>query len=210
MKKELTPRQQEILNFIRAFQAEKLMPPTLTEIALHFHIRCSSVAYHLESLRRKGRLTRTSESRSIVLEDKTVACARKSCLRRIKAEMPNDTDTDLDFEGENSIFLTDELLAICSAEHFIAYCIPDDSMFNIGIHQGDIVAVVPVEFKPPLPGDLVLAETPDGRTIVRSYFIHSIKQFQLAPANSEFKAELYPVSSGVIKGVVVSLYRKFF
>ena len=126
--------------------------------------------------------------------------------------MPDDLDmdTDMDMESENSIFLADELLAFCSAEHFTAYCIPDDSMFNIGIHQGDIVAVVPVKFKPPLPGDLVLAETPDGRTIVRSYFIHSTKQFQLAPANSDFKAELYPVSSGVIKGVVVSLYRKFF
>jgi repressor LexA len=207
MKKELTPRQQEILNFIRAFHAEKLMPPTLSEIADHFHIRCSSAAYHLETLRRKGRLTRTSVSRSIVLDDQTTAaCARKDCLRRLKAMEFDGMDED----GENSIFLSDELLAFCSAENFIAYCIPDDSMFNIGIRQGDIVAVVPVKFKPPLPGDLVLAETPDGRTIVRSYFLYSRKQFQLAPSNSEFKVELYPVSSQVIKGVVVSLCRKFF
>lgn len=206
MKKELTPRQQEILNFIRAFQAEKLMPPTLSEIAEHFNIRCSSAAYHLSALSKKGRLSRTPDSRSIVLEDRTIACARKSCLRRIKAMVPN----NMDKEGENSIFLTDEQLAFCSAAHFTAYSIPDDSMFNIGIHRGDIVAVVPIKFKPPRPGDLVLAETPDGRTIVRSYFIHSIKQFKLAPANSEFKAELYPVSSNVIKGVVVSLFRKFF
>ena len=178
-----------------------------SEIADHFHIRCSSAAYHLETLRRKGRLTRTSVSRSIVLDDQTTAaCARKDCLRRLKAMEFDGMDED----GENSIFLSDELLAFCSAENFIAYCIPDDSMFNIGIRQGDIVAVVPVKFKPPLPGDLVLAETPDGRTIVRSYFLYSRKQFQLAPANSEFKVELYPVSSQVIKGVVVSLCRKFF
>lgn len=206
MKTTLTPRQQEILNFIRAFQAEKLKPPTLAEIAEHFHIRCSSAAYHLEALRRKGRLSRTSEPRSIVLGDPTVSCARKKCLRRI------DVSLESEFYSENtiSIFLADNLLEFCPGKEFLTYCVPDDSMFNIGIHMHDIVAVVPVKYKPPLPGDLVLAETPDGRTILRSYFIHSTKRFKLQPANSDFKAELYPVSSDVIKGVVVSLYRKFF
>ena len=182
------------------------MPPTLTEIAEHFNIRCSSVAYHLETLRRKGRLSRTNDSRSIVLEDQTVSCARKSCLRRLDVT----PEVDVDPENKSSIFLGDDLLAFCSAKNFMTYCLPDDSLFNLGIHKNDIVAVVPVEFKPPLPGDLVLAETPDGRTIVRSYFIHSIKKIKLEPANSEFQEELYPVSSNVIKGVVVSLYRKFF
>ncbi|MBR1953370.1 MAG: hypothetical protein IKA32_12370 [Lentisphaeria bacterium] len=205
MKKTLTPRQQEILNFIKSFSAEKLMPPTLTEIAEHFHIRCSSAAYHLEALRRKGRLSRTNESRSIVLEDPTVSCARKNCLRRIDIAPEGDYQ-----ENKISIFLADELIELCPPKEFTAYCIPDDSMFNIGIHMHDIVAVVPVKYKPPRPGDLVLAETPDGRSIVRSYFLHSIKQFKLEPANSDFQTELYPVSSNVVKGVVVSLYRKFF
>ena len=218
MNPELTKRQQEILEFIRNFSAEKLMPPTLTEISEHFHIRCSSVAYHLNALKKKGRLTRTNESRSITLEGQVDSCRRKDCLRQVslppeKREYrpgPGETVEDLINEEHNTIYISDQLLSICSAEHFIAFRQTDDSMFGLGIHNADIVLAVPVRFKKPLPGDIVLADTPDGRTILRSYFIYSKKQYELAPANSNFKSETYAFSSGVVTAVVVSLLRHFF
>ena len=218
MKKVPTSRQQEILDFIRTFSAEKLMPPTLTEIAEHFNIRCSSVAYHLNALKQKGCLTRTNGSRSITFEDQGIPCRRKNCQRRIdiSAHQPlNDppgekSDSSAGEQLENnSFFLSDFLLEICPAEHFILIRQPDDSMFELGIHQNDLVLAVPVRFKKPQLGDFVLAQLPDGSLVVRSYFSYSKKQFELVPASSDFETQTHSFGSSVVQAVVVSIQRTF-
>jgi repressor LexA len=205
MKKVLTQRQQEILDFVREFSNQNQMPPTLNEIAAHFNIRCSSAAYHLEALRKKGWLERTQGARSIALKEKAVSCAPDNCLRLV----PVQQDSDTVYPGSTHIGLSNEQLALCPRERFIAFRIEDDSMFELGIHNGDIVLAVPPEFISCRPGDLVLAELPDGTRVVRSFFNHSSRQFELVPANSDFKSFTFPVSSTVIKGIVVSLSRNF-
>ena len=211
MKTELTSRQQEILDFIRAFNAQKLMPPTLTEIAEHFNIRCSSAAYHLNMLRKKGRLSRTNESRSIVLlDDPTIACTRKTCLRRISftQDIPEENKTGFPME-DNNIYLSDHQLSLCPAEHYILYRQPDDSLFELGIRSGDILLAVPVRYKSPRLGDLVLAESSDGQLVARTYLIHSPKQIKLAPANSQFDSETHPSANQTVRGIVIALQRTF-
>ena len=205
MKKVLTQRQQEILDFVREFSNQNQMPPTLNEIAEHFNIRSSSAAYHLEALRTKGRLERTTGARSITLKEKAAPCAPDNCLRLI----PVQQDSDTVYPGSTHIGLSDEQLALCPRERFIAFRIEDDSMFELGIHNGDIVLTVPPEFISYRPGDLVLAELPDGTHIVRSFFNYSSRQFELVPANNDFESVTFPVASTVIKGVVVSLFRNF-
>ena len=205
MKKVLTQRQQEILDFVREFSAQNQMPPTLNEIAAHFDIRCSSAAYHLEALRKKGWLERTPGARSIALKEKAAACSPDNCMRLIPVQQNSDTV----YPGSTHIGLSDEQLSLCPREQFIAFRIEDDSMFELGIHNGDIVLAVPPEFISYRPGDLVLAELPDGTHIVRSFFNYSSRQFELVPANNDFESVTFPVASTVIKGVVVSLFRNF-
>ena len=62
---DLTPRQRQILNFIRSFAAKQGYPPTVREIAGHFHIDYRAAIDHLRALERKGSLTRSSKSRGI-------------------------------------------------------------------------------------------------------------------------------------------------
>ncbi len=62
---DLTPRQREILSFIRSFTAEQGYPPTVREIAKHFGIDYRAAIDHLRALEKKGSLTRSSKSRSI-------------------------------------------------------------------------------------------------------------------------------------------------
>ena len=205
MKKVLTQRQQEIFDFVRDFSFQNQKPPTLNEIAEHFNIRCSSAAYHLEALRKKGWLERTQGARSIMLKEKAVTCAPDNCMRLI----PIRQDSDTVYPGSTHVGLSDEQLALCPREQFIAFRIEDDSMFELGIHNGDIVLTVPPEFISYRPGDLVLAELPDGTHIVRSFFNYSSRQFELVPANIDFESVTFPVSSTVIKGVVISLFRSF-
>jgi repressor LexA len=55
---ELTPRQKEIFDFVRAFIKERGFPPSVREIGEHFHIYPRAVFDHLKALEKKGYLRR--------------------------------------------------------------------------------------------------------------------------------------------------------
>jgi repressor LexA len=55
---ELTSRQKEIFNFVRAFIKERGYPPSVREIGEHFHIYPRAAFDHLKALERKGYLKR--------------------------------------------------------------------------------------------------------------------------------------------------------
>ncbi|EWS53316.1 LexA repressor [Methylibium sp. T29] len=51
----MTPRQEQVLAFVRRFKAENQMPPTRMEIAAHFGFRSPNAAEeHLRALAKKG------------------------------------------------------------------------------------------------------------------------------------------------------------
>lgn len=56
--RELTDKQQRILDFIRAFCARHGVPPTVREIGERFHITPRAAFDHLKALERKGQLAR--------------------------------------------------------------------------------------------------------------------------------------------------------
>ena len=55
---ELTSRQKEIFDFVRAFVRERSFPPSVREIAKHFNIYPRAVFDHLKALEKKGYLKR--------------------------------------------------------------------------------------------------------------------------------------------------------
>jgi len=55
---ELTPRQKEIFDFVRAFIKERGFPPSVREIGEHFSIYPRAVFDHLKALEKKGYLKR--------------------------------------------------------------------------------------------------------------------------------------------------------
>ena len=55
---ELTSRQREIFNFVRAFTKERGYPPSVREIGDHFNIYPRAVFDHLKALEKKGYLRR--------------------------------------------------------------------------------------------------------------------------------------------------------
>ena len=66
----LTPRQRDVLDYVRDSTAERGFPPTLREIGRHLGIRSTNgVSSHLSALTRKGYLTREPTSRAIRLHD---------------------------------------------------------------------------------------------------------------------------------------------
>jgi repressor LexA len=68
----LTPRQREILDFVKEFILESGYPPSVREIGHHFRIYPRAVFDHLKALERKGYLKRRhTKSRGIVILDFT-------------------------------------------------------------------------------------------------------------------------------------------
>ena len=66
----LTPRQQQILDFIRTFADENGMPPTRAELARAFGFRSpASAEEHLRALERKGALTVSGVARGLKLTE---------------------------------------------------------------------------------------------------------------------------------------------
>lgn len=57
MDPNLTEKQQEILNFIRAYHGEHDYFPSLREIGAHFQVSIGTVQTHLDYLKRKGALS---------------------------------------------------------------------------------------------------------------------------------------------------------
>ncbi len=55
--KDLTPRQQEVVEFIRSHIEAKYYPPTFREVADHFAISIRGVSDHIVALKKKGVLT---------------------------------------------------------------------------------------------------------------------------------------------------------
>jgi repressor LexA len=62
----LTPRQQDVLEFIEGWINVHGFSPTVREIASHYGWTTNGVAGHLKALRRKGRITwQEGQSRTI-------------------------------------------------------------------------------------------------------------------------------------------------
>src|SRR2546426_12252103 len=72
--RELTSRQQEVLGFMRGFQARHGVPPTVREIGERFRITPRAAFDHLKAVERKGELQRRPSagrtSRALTLTDR--------------------------------------------------------------------------------------------------------------------------------------------
>ena len=84
----ITPRQQQVLNFIQSFTAEQGYPPTVREIAGHFGIDYRAAIDHLKALEKKGSLARSSKSRSIQVFRPFSAVQRIPVVGKVAAGPP--------------------------------------------------------------------------------------------------------------------------
>jgi len=84
----LTPRQQQILNFIQGFAGRQGYPPTVREIAGHFGIDYRAAIDHLRALEKKGGIARSSKSRGIQIFRPFAAVQRIPVVGKVAAGSP--------------------------------------------------------------------------------------------------------------------------
>ncbi len=208
--KELSQRQQKMLEFIEEFMDEKHYPPTVRDILRGCGISSTSVVdYNLQILQREGYLRREPEvSRGIELLSGTHArreIFNVPVLANIAAGSPIPVPSpealaDPDLERVE----IPPSLARGKGDMF-ALKVKGTSMIDAFIADGDLVLVEPVA--QPDNGDMVAAVlTDDDEATLKRFYLEG-DTVRLQPANSTMEPLRLPASKVAVRGRVVGVVR---
>ncbi|NLG14191.1 MAG: transcriptional repressor LexA [Lentisphaerae bacterium] len=207
--KGLTDRQQEILDFISEFTRQEGMAPTNSEIAHRFDIKSATAFAHVKALERKGYVTRSSKARSLSVlhadRPKHLSLTLSvPILGRISAGVPLLAEENI----ERKIQVDPAMLPRGLGGHkLFGLIVQGDSMKDMGIYEGDIVIAKKVEQAS--IGDIVIAIVEGGETTIKSLYLSDSMQYELRPANKEYRSRYYDYDKLAIQGVVVALQRLY-
>ena len=197
---ELTPRQQEILQLIKDFIVETGMPPTRAEIADKLGFRSPNAAEdHLRALQRKGAIEMIpGSSRGIRIpdmEDEGLPIVGKVAAGEPILALEN-IDTHIPIQGDFFSPAADYLLRV-----------QGDSMVDIGILDGDLLAVQKAETA--RTGEVVVARLEDEVTVKR-FERKSSRQVLLHAENKDFEPINVDLKeqSFAIEGKMVGIIRR--
>lgn len=208
MAKELTPKQQQVLEYIVEKIQKQGYPPTVREIQAHFGLKSPSAPFvHLKSLEKKGYLRRDpTKPRAIELlvdyksqevEDEYVKIPK---VGRIQAGLPLLALENI--EGE--IIIDKDLV---STTKCFALKVQGDSMIEVGILPGDYVIVR--KQKVADNGDIVVALIGAEEATVKYFYREMSNKIRLQPANSNIEPIVVEAKDIMIQGKVIGVYRKF-
>ncbi len=197
----VTPRQFQILQFIRDFRKRCGYSPTMQEIGDHLHLTKVTVFEHVGALERKGALLRGAKHRARSLEVSPdfsfpdERATRLPLVGRIVAGEPLEAIEDrqtLDLE---------ELFA-GQVETFVLQVV-GDSMIDEQIRDGDYV--ICERRNTARNGETVVALLGDGEATLKKIYREK-GRVRLQPANENFQPII--VNEVDIQGVVIGVVRR--
>ncbi len=214
-KKNLRPRQQQILDFIEQFLDENGIPPTVRDIQRGCSISSTSVVdYNLRLMERDGYLKRRSEvARGIELLDETglpVAngAARVQIVGSIAAgePIPAFSSEGVDSAAEFDIV---EVRPDLKKRHGTLYAlsVKGTSMIDALIDDGDVVVIKPTNTA--RNGEMVVAWLREEEEATLKKFFREGDQVRLQPANSTMDPIYVSADNVEVKGRVVEVLRQF-
>lgn len=202
--KGLTRRQQEVLDFIRRFIAERKYPPTLREIGDHFGFSVKGGYDHVKALEKKQVLRcHSNRSRAIELlgepegEGGRGGTHAVPVLGKVAAGKPLFVEEN--FDGE--VKLPTQFLG---PGQYFAVNVAGDSMRDAGIFDGD-VAVIRHQTDA-ANGDIVVALV-DEEAVTLKRFYRKANAVELRPENPRF----HPIFSQNVRilGRLACLLRRY-
>ncbi len=199
--KELTPRQQQVLELLRSFIEERGMPPTRAEIARALGFSSANAAEdHLRALERKGVIDLCrGTSRGIRLRDSLREQMGIPLVGRVAAGRPILAEEHIEarYQIDPGLF--------SPQPHYLLQ-VKGMSMKNAGILDGDLVAV---HRTPDIRNRQIVVARLDDEVTVKRYRQVG-KQVWLLPENEDFEPIEIDLSEQpmVIEGVVVGVLRR--
>ncbi len=201
MSEQLTRRQQEILEYLKAYQRELGLMPSTREIQHHFGFASQTAAVsHLRALERKGAIQRLpNKARAVVFPEDLdrEEIVDIPIYGSIAAGMAQDAPP----EREGCVSIDIRTLGIRPTARTFALKVRGDSMIDAHICDGDTVIL---EFREPRKGDVVAALI-DGETTLKRYVVKDRKAY-LKAENPDYP-DLIPARELVIQGVMIGLMR---
>jgi repressor LexA len=199
----LTPKQQLILDFLKAEIRQNGIPPTVREICDAVGLSSTSTVHaHMETLERKGYISRTStKNRStVILEEGFYAHTRElvdvPILGRVAAGTPI-------FAEENIEDTFPIPVDYVKNSHCFMLSVRGDSMIDEGIFDGDLVLVRQQQVAN--DGDIVIALIDDSATV--KTFRRDGEMIRLEAANEDYEPII--VRECEVLGKVIGLYRRY-
>ena len=219
MDPNLTDRQREILDFIRAYHGENEYFPSLREIAGHFQVSIGTVQTHLDYLKRKGALDwDKGKPRALRIgESFKGADPQQQYERSLAAIMDNFVSVPvlgmvsagpglLAAENvEDTLTLPRNFLRYGTGEVF-GLKVKGDSMIGAGILEGDLVMVR--QQRTAHEGEIVVALVHGSETTLKRFYNEG-NQVRLQPANIEMDPIYVKASDVAIQGRVLGVLRKY-
>ncbi|MEJ2691341.1 MAG: transcriptional repressor LexA [Deltaproteobacteria bacterium] len=206
MQEKLSPRQQQLLDYLRDFIGNHGDAPSLRRAAADLDISHAAVAQLLIALEKKGHIKRQDRySRTIHLLNRAGQPASVHRLRevpiigKVRAGLPMYAQQ----EYEESVMVDGQLFA---GRNLFALRIKGNSMQDAGILEGDLVICEPRQYAE--NGEIVVALIAGEEATVKRFFLHE-DRIELRPANAEFSPVFYSLGEILIQGKVVGVIRNF-
>lgn len=208
-RKELTSRQEQILEYIKKYSKENKMPPTVREIGNHFEISSTNgVRSILAALIKKGYIARSPRlSRGIEIvgdspEEKELAPSNTieiPIVGRVAAGTPILAVQNL----EGTVTIDRDFLA-CRSDVF-ALRVKGDSMIEAGIFDGDLIFAR--QQKTADRGEIIVAQVNNEATV--KYYHPNNDVVELRPANPSYRPIIVKKDKDFsIAGRVIGVMRK--
>jgi repressor LexA len=199
---ELTPRQQQIMNFLHKYLQEKGYPPSVREIGKAVGLSSSSTVHsHLEALERKKLIRRDpAKPRALEITDPDRAPKEKGVCLPLVGQIAAGSPVIAQENIESYMPLPAELVR--GDESFILN-VKGNSMVEAGIFDGDYIVVK--QQRTAQNGQIVVALLEDEEATVKTFYKED-NHVRLQPENSSME----PIVSKDVSllGIVVAVLRK--
>ena len=199
---KITPKQQEILDYIKSQILERGFPPAVRDICEAVHLKStSSVHSHLETLEKNGYIKRDpTKPRAIEILDESFNFNRREMVNvpligRVAAGEPLLAQQNI----ENYFPIPMEFMPNNQTFMLTVY---GESMINAGILDGDKVIVE--QTADAQNGDIVVALVDDSATVKRFYKEKDC--YRLQPEN-DYMDPIIVYDQLQILGKVIGVYR---
>lgn len=198
---ELTPRQLDAARAIFEHAREQRVPPSFRELAERLGIAPAAVAELVDSLEKRGALTRhRSQARSLRL---TPACLALLDRGKLRVEGQIAAGGLVEPGEATAEYEEDELLGIRGGRSFYLLEVRGESMVGRGIFHGDLVLMEKTQTA--RSGEVVAALDDEGRATLK-IFRPEEDRVRLEPANPAM-GPIY-VRNVRIQGVLRTVIRR--
>ncbi|HZS44510.1 MAG TPA: transcriptional repressor LexA [Blastocatellia bacterium] len=199
----ITPRQQELLDFISRYIATNGYAPKIAEIQKHFGWKSTSTAHVLlTALEREGKISRIPNAGrgiEIIENDRPSTDYEVPLLGTVAAGNPIEA-----ILSHETVLLPKDMI---SRNRSFALKVRGDSMINDGILDGDIIIVESRQTAE--TGETVVALI-DGNDATVKRFYPEPSQIRLEAGNPKYKPIIVsPAKRVAVQGVVKAVIRKY-